>query len=142
MLSDKAKQAKADYNKKNHKTRRENRTPEQIKKDSKYQKEWRHKNRDKVKAYGELYWERRAFKNIGFVGDEGEIDSTFFDTADSFKTKVETKISDEFTCLGEKEIERLVIGLHENSISLRVTAKVLGISHMRVSRILARQKSA
>ena len=50
-------QTKGDDNKMSDKTRDAGRNAR-----SAYQREWRRKNKDKVKSYQERYWERRAIR--------------------------------------------------------------------------------
>jgi DNA-directed RNA polymerase specialized sigma subunit len=78
-----------------------------------YQREWRHKNRnkanaylkkwrkmnpDKIRKYQQDYWERKAAKS------------------ESFETRI--------------------LDLHKRGLSLRQIATEVGINHMKVSRIL------
>ena len=139
MLSDAAKEAQREY-KKNY---REKMTPEAKEKDREYQREWRKKNSEKVKSYQEYYWERYALKHWDkFGNDAGGFDSVSFNSPHSFKMKEELQLKDEVSKLNDEALTKVIIGLHNNGISLRVTAEILGISHMKVSRIITKSKSA
>lgn len=77
-----------------------------------YSKQWRVKNKAKVRDYNKKYREANPDKFRQYVIDYWERKAN------------------------ESSIEQKVVNLHEQGLSLREIARKVGLSHMKVSRIL------
>ncbi|MFZ4771589.1 MAG: sigma factor-like helix-turn-helix DNA-binding protein [Ferruginibacter sp.] len=82
-----------------------------------YIRNWRRKNPDKMKQYEVNYWERKAGANPL--------------TRETIKKVL---IVDAVPTVSAIEVQ--AIGLHKQGLSLREIGQRLGITHMKVSRIL------
>lgn len=77
-----------------------------------YLKQWRAKNKAKISEYNKKYREANPDKFRQYVIDYWERKAN------------------------ESSIEQKVVNLHEQGLSLREIARKVGLSHMKVSRIL------
>jgi len=125
MMTEEAKRAKREYMR-NYKARLSEEAKEQR---NKNQREWRHKNADKVQQYNNTYWERKAMMNTSAL--TRAIMRNYVEVPMCEVCEAPIKFESQ-----QPDTESQVKELNKQGLSLREIGTRLNISHMKVSRIL------